>query len=129
MLAPGDPVLPGQLPLRVDVDHAALDIVPGQTRRQGLELGPELAQQISRYPPHTSTHLLARPAPVSVELYQRVRARVDEGVEVVAGELGGGHGHGGQGGHLVGRGSTGHTQRPAGDILISLSHCSQPHLQ
>ena len=77
MLAPGDPVLPGQLPLRVDVDHAALDIVPGQTRRQGLELGPELAQQctyLPRYPPHTSTHLLARTAPVSVELYQRVRA-------------------------------------------------------
>ena len=45
VLLPGDPVLPGQLPLRVDVDHAALDIVPGQTRRQGLELGPELAQQ------------------------------------------------------------------------------------
>ena len=38
---------------------------------------------------------------------------MDEGVEVVAGELGGGHGQGGQGGHLVGRGSTGHTQRPA----------------
>ena len=96
MLLPGDPVLPGQLPLRVYVDHAALDIVLGQTRRQSLELGPELAQQCGYLDIYLtyllSTDLLARPAPVSVELYQRVRARVDEGVEVVAGELGGGHG-------------------------------------
>ena len=93
VLLPGDPVLPGQLPLRVYVDHAALDIVLGQTRRQGLELGPELAQHcryLDIYLTYLlSTDLLARPAPVSVELYQRVRARVDEGVEVVAGELGG----------------------------------------
>ena len=55
---------------------------------------------------------------------------MDEGVEVVAGELGGGHGHGGQGGqggHLVGRGSTGHTQRPAGDILLyTIFHTPAP---
>ena len=92
-MVPGDPVLPGQLPLRVYVDHAALDIVRGQTRRQSLELGPELAQHcryLDIYLTYLlSTDLLARPAPVSVELDQRVRARVDEGVEVVAGELGG----------------------------------------
>ena len=53
---------------------------------------------------------------------------MDEGVEVVAGELGGGHGHGGQGGgHMVGRGSTGRTQRPAGDILLStIFHTTAP---
>ena len=60
---PAHPVQPGQLPLPVDVDAAALDVVLPQRDGGHLELRVEG---------------LTGPAPVSVELQQRVWSSVQK---------------------------------------------------
>ena len=67
------PVLGGELPVRVDVDSATLDVTGRQLGGQRLKLGLELA---------------ARPAPVGVKLHQAVPAALDVAVEVVSCQLG-----------------------------------------
>ena len=70
---PGDAVQPGQLPLPVDVDAAALDVVLLQGGGRHLELRVEG---------------LTGSAPVGVELQQGVWSSVEEILQIVSGEAG-----------------------------------------
>ena len=70
---PGDAVQPGQLPLPVDVDAAALYVVLLQIHGRRLELRVEG---------------LAGSTPVSVELQQRRSSAVQEVLEIVPGQAG-----------------------------------------
>ena len=72
------PVLGGEVPVRVDVDSATLDVTGRQLGGQRLKLRLELA---------------TRPAPVGVKLHQAVPSALDVGVEVVSCQLGRSHWH------------------------------------
>ena len=69
-----DAIEPGEVPLPVNVDLTTLDSILLETSCQHLKLGLE--------PATCST-------PVSVELNQRVLARIGELVEIISGQLSG----------------------------------------